>query len=912
MDNLHFRRPGSLFSLATLIALVWSSVEPVRFAGSSSVALAATDPVIAAAGDVACDPSSSSFNGGNGTSGACRQRYTSDMLVNGGFAAVLPLGDIQYYCGGYQAWLQSYDLSWGRVKSITRPAVGNHEYLTSGGTDCTSANAGAAGYFRYFGAAAGQPSQGYYSYNVGAWHLVALNSNCSSAGGCGSTSPQGLWLKADLEANPTLCTLAYWHIPVFSSGGRASSNARQLWQILYDHGVEVVLNGHDHIYERFAPQTSTGTLDTARGIREFIVGTGGSNHTSLASIAANSLVRNTDTFGILKLTLHATSYDWQFVPEPGKTFTDSGSASCFGSGQPGITATPNPTSAPLPNSTNTPLATQVDTLPTQSFTFNPVADTYVNQSSATTNYGTSTQLRVDGSPLVQSYLRFDVRNVTGRITRATLRVYATSALSTGYDARAVTDNTWGETTVNYNNAPAFGNPLGVSGPVVAGGWNNLDVTSLITGNGLYSLALTTSSGTALSLASREAGANQSQLIVEAQLPTATPNPTNTPTRTASPTPTSSPTATLSQTATASRTATNTLTLTSTVTRTATSFVLPTKTSTAPVTPSSTQTGTATLPASVSDTPTASQTETPVPTSLDPAQTPTDTTTPSASETSMPAATDTATSQPSDPPTNTPMATTTQQDSETPTLTVPATDTAIPAVTHTETAQPALTATDSPVPTETPTATPMPAPTFTPFPTGTMTPTSTATNIPIPTSTRTATLAPSSTGTMSRTPTRTSTSAPAIRTFTPVVDSYVDQANPTVNYGASTQLRTDGSPFVRSYLRFNVQNLTGRVTRATLRIFANSAASSGCVANIVSNNTWTETGLTYNNAPTLGTPLGSSGSFGAGVWISMDVTAYITGNGTYSLAVTTPGSTAVSLVSREGGTNAPQLIVETTP
>ena len=910
MDNLHFRRPGSLFSLATLIALVWSSVEPVRFAGSSSVALAATDPVIAAAGDVACDPSSSSFNGGNGTSGACRQRYTSDMLVNGGFAAVLPLGDIQYYCGGYQAWLQSYDLSWGRVKSITRPAVGNHEYLTSGGTDCTSANAGAAGYFRYFGAAAGQPSQGYYSYNVGAWHLVALNSNCSSAGGCGSTSPQGLWLKADLEANPTLCTLAYWHIPVFSSGGRASSNARQLWQILYDHGVEVVLNGHDHIYERFAPQTSTGTLDTARGIREFIVGTGGSNHTSLASIAANSLVRNTDTFGILKLTLHSTSYDWQFVPEPGKTFTDSGSASCFGSGQPGITATPNPTSAPLPNSTNTPLATQVDTLPTQSFNFNPVADTYVNQSSATTNYGTSTQLRVDGSPLVQSYLRFDVRNVTGRITRATLRVYATSALSTGYDARAVTDNTWGETTVNYNNAPAFGNPLGVSGPVVAGGWNNLDVTSLITGNGLYSLALTTSSGTALSLASREAGANQSQLIVEAQLPTATPNPTNTPTRTASPT--LSPTATLSQTATASRTATNTLTLTSTVTRTATSFVLPTKTSTAPATPSSTQTGTATLPASVSDTPTASQTETPVPTSLDPAQTPTDTTTPSASETSMPAATDTATSQPSDPPTNTPMATTTQQDSETPTLTVPATDTAIPAVTHTETAQPALTATDSPVPTETPTATPMPAPTFTPFPTGTMTPTSTATNIPIPTSTPTATLAPSSTGTMSRTPTRTSTSAPAIRTFTPVVDSYVDQANPTVNYGVSTQLRTDGSPFVRSYLRFNVQNLTGRVTRATLRIFANSAASSGCVANIVSNNTWTETGLTYNNAPTLGTPLGSSGSFGAGVWISMDVTAYITGNGTYSLAVTTPGSTAVSLVSREGGTNAPQLIVETVP
>jgi hypothetical protein len=166
--------------------------------------------------------------------------------------------------------------------------------------------------------------------------------------------------------------------------------------------------------------------------------------------------------------------------------------------------------------------------------------------------------------------------------------------------------------------------------------------------------------------------------------------------------------------------------------------------------------------------------------------------------------------------------------------------------------------------------------------------------------------------MTRTPTRTSTPAPAIRTFTPVADSYVDQANPTVNYGASTQLRTDGSPFVRSYLRFNVQNLSGRVTRATLRIYANSAASSGCVANIVSNNTWTETGLTYNNAPLLGTALGSSGSFGTGVWISMDVTAYVTGNGTYNLAVTTVGSTAVSLASREAGANAPQLIIETAP
>lgn len=901
MDNLHFKRLRSSFSLAILIALVCLSAVPGGLARDLSMALAASDPVIAAAGDIACDPASSSFNGGNGTSGACRQKYTSDMLVNGGFAAILPLGDIQYYCGGYQAWLQSYDLSWGRVKSITRPAVGNHEYLTSGGTDCTSANAGAAGYFKYFGAAAGDPSQGYYSYNIGAWHLIALNSNCSSAGGCGSSSPQGLWLKADLQANPTLCTLAYWHIPVFSSGGRASSNARALWQILYDHGVELVLNGHDHIYERFAPQTSTGTLDNARGIRQFTVGTGGSNHTSLASIAGNSLVRNADTFGILKLTLHSSSYDWQFVPEPGKTFTDSGAAQCFGPGQPGITATPSPTSAPLASATNTPTSGgQGDTFPTQTFTFNPIADAYVNASSATTNYGTSTQLRVDGSPLVRSYLRFDVRNLAGRVTRATLRVYATSALSSGYDARAVTDNTWSETTINYNNAPTFGSALGVSGPVVAGGWNNLDVTSLITGNGIYNLALTTSSGTALSLASREAGANTPQLIVEAQLPTATPNPTNTPTATASLISTS--TATPSRTATATRTSTATATASATRSSTATQINT--------LTPIPTNTPTATPAATVTPT------DRPVPTALDPVQT--STATPAPSDTPVPTATDT----------ETPMPTATQQDAETPTLTVPptdtenpaATETGTPAFTNTATSQPTNTLTNTPLPaaTGTDTATPQPtnAPTDTPIlpdtatplptVTNTRTPTVTATNVPIPTSTRTATLAPSPTVT------RTSTPAPVSRTFTPVADSYVNQSLPTTNYGTSTQLRVDGSPFVRSYLRFNVQNLSGRVTRATLRIYANSAASSGCVANIVGDNTWTESGLTYNNAPPLGSALGSSGSFGGGVWISMDVTAYITGNGTYNLAVTTPGSTAVSLASREAGTNTPQLIIETSP
>ena len=291
-------------------------------------AVAAGDPVIAAAGDIACDPTSSAFNRGSGSSSTCRARYTSDLLVTGNFAGVLALGDNQYYCGGYDAFVRSYALSWGRVKSVTHPVVGNHEYLTSGGTGCDNGNQDAEGYFDYFGSAAGQQGKGWYSFNVGAWHLVALNSNCGDAGGCSKGSPQYNWLSADLAAHPATCTLAFWHIPLFSSGGRSAANMRSIWQLLYDRKADLVLEGHDHIYERFGPQTSTASADASRGLRSFVVGTGGANHTPLETVAANSEARNTSTFGVLRLTLHSSSYDWKFLPEAGKTFSDSGSASC--------------------------------------------------------------------------------------------------------------------------------------------------------------------------------------------------------------------------------------------------------------------------------------------------------------------------------------------------------------------------------------------------------------------------------------------------------------------------------------------------------------------------------------------------------------------------------------------------------
>jgi hypothetical protein len=277
---------------------------------------------IAAAGDIACAPGKAM------TSQTCQQGAVSDLLVAGDYAAVLALGDVQYYCGSLAAFNQVYAPSWGRVLSRTHPVVGNHEYLTSGDVGCTQANAGATGYFDYFGAAAGIRGQGYYSFDVGTWHLIALNSNCGDVGGCDASTPEGRWLAQDLAAHRNRCTLAYWHIPLFSSGGRAARNTQPFWSQLYDAGADLVLTGHDHIYERFAPQRPDGVADAQNGIREFVVGTGGANHTSIASVARNSEVRDVTTFGVLELTLSDGSYAWQFRPQSGGRFTDSGTNAC--------------------------------------------------------------------------------------------------------------------------------------------------------------------------------------------------------------------------------------------------------------------------------------------------------------------------------------------------------------------------------------------------------------------------------------------------------------------------------------------------------------------------------------------------------------------------------------------------------
>ena len=233
---------------------------------------------------------------------------------------VLTLGDEAYDRGSAGDFARCYAPSWGRFRDRTYPAPGNHEYGT----------AGAGGYYSYFAGRAGRAGEGWYSFDLGGWHLVALNSNCAAVGGCQPGSPQERWLRADLAAHRGRCTLAFWHHPRFSSGTTHGSDAAVagLWLALYQAGADVVLVGHEHNYERFAPLDPFGRVDPARGIREFVVGTGGRSHYPLGPPLPGSEARDGDTFGVLQLGLRPTGYAWQFLPVAGGAFHDAGTATC--------------------------------------------------------------------------------------------------------------------------------------------------------------------------------------------------------------------------------------------------------------------------------------------------------------------------------------------------------------------------------------------------------------------------------------------------------------------------------------------------------------------------------------------------------------------------------------------------------
>jgi hypothetical protein len=277
------------------------------------------DPVVVAAGDIVCNTSKI------GTS-TCHYQATSDLVMSINPDAVLTLGDNQYQKGELANYNTYYHPTWGRAFDKTYPSPGNHDYGTSY----------AAGYFDYFGTRAVDESlerNGYYSFDIGSWHIVSLNSNCNEkgVGDCSTTSTQGIWLENDLDTHGNACTLAYWHHPTFSAGSHGdNSEMEDFWQLLVDNQVDVALASHDHNYQRFSPMNVTGSEDP-NGVREFVVGTGGKSHYSIDEVPSptvgNLEVLNTSTFGVLKMTLHDTSYDWEFVGESGNTI-DSGTWNC--------------------------------------------------------------------------------------------------------------------------------------------------------------------------------------------------------------------------------------------------------------------------------------------------------------------------------------------------------------------------------------------------------------------------------------------------------------------------------------------------------------------------------------------------------------------------------------------------------
>jgi Calcineurin-like phosphoesterase len=444
------------FRLLILILLVAVLTPP----GTAS---AAEDPVLVGAGDI-----------GDCTSSGDEATAT---LLDGIPGTVVALGDIAYPNGTAANFRDCYAPSWGRHKARTRPAVGNHEYKTTG----------AGPYFDYFGAAAGQRGKGWYSYDVGAWHVVVLNSNCTAVG-CGPTSAQVTWLKSDLAANAGDHVLAYFHHPRYSSGEHGNDMAVQtFWEVLYAAGAEIVLNGHDHDYERFAPQDPWGRADDAFGIRQFVVGTGGRPPEGRSSTARNSQVFAT-THGVLKLTLHADGYDWEFVPIAGKTFTDSGSGSAH--------------NAPPPRTRKAFMAT---------------GDSWVDQAYPSRNYGQAATLVIDGDTGngkdAHAYVKVRVADTTGSIDRVGLRLWVTNATRDGPTVAPTTCG-WAPSAITWSNRPAAtGAAVADMRSAPAGGWTELDITPLVRSNGSFCFVLRPTSSDGLDVSSNQ-GAHPPHVVVD--------------------------------------------------------------------------------------------------------------------------------------------------------------------------------------------------------------------------------------------------------------------------------------------------------------------------------------------------------------------------------------------------------------
>jgi PKD repeat protein len=393
---------------------------------------------------------------------------------------VFTAGDNAYPHGSAADFAGCYAPTWGRHLARTRPSPGNHDYET----------AGAAGYFGYFGGAAGPPGRGYYAYDLGSWRIIVLDSNCSLvAGGCGVGSPQEVWLRSELAAHAASNVLAMWHHPRFNSGSEHGSDPEvaPFWDALYEYGADLVINGHEHVYERFGPQTPQAAPDAQYGIRQITIGTGGADLYSFLSPLPNSQVRYNGSAGVLKLTLGTTSYSWQFVPIAGATFSDSGTGAIHGAPPPSAQLTHVPVSA----------------------------DVRVKEAQPSKNFGAdpTLQVRLRSGQSHRSYLAFNVSGLAQPPASVRLRLFTTDSSSDGGTLYRVT-TPWAENTVTWNSQPLReATPLAQVGPVVAGSWAEVDLTGVVTGNGTYSWVLISDSNNAAIFSSSE-GSLSPELVID--------------------------------------------------------------------------------------------------------------------------------------------------------------------------------------------------------------------------------------------------------------------------------------------------------------------------------------------------------------------------------------------------------------
>jgi chitodextrinase len=520
-------------------------------AASPATITLASDPTLAAAGDII----------GDCTTSPCGYQQTAAAVTSLNPTTVLGLGDISNLSGAASDYTGPFNSSWGVFKALIHPVPGNHDYGA----------AKAVNFFNYFGSAA-NPPLGYYSFDLGTWHIIAINSNCSQVGGCQAGSAQEQWLKNDLAQHPAACTLAFWHHPRYSSGyGGNNTSMTDVFQDLYDARADVVLSGHSHDYERFAPQNNAGQLDTANGITQFVVGTGGSFFTGFSTIQPNSVARNNNTFGVLSMTLGASSYSYKFVPVAGGTFTDSGSATCHRGGGGGDTSPPTAPAgltATATSSTSVSLGwtastdnvgvtgyrvyrgaggatpsllatvggtqtayTDTSAAAATSYTYQvsaidaagnesqrasasvttpgggtgttlafPVTDdATISQASPATNYGTATRLTADHSPVNDFLVKFNVSGTAGcPITGARLRLTVGSTTDDnsvhGGDFFGVAPGAWSQGTVTWNTAPApSGGAVASLGSVAVNTAYLVNVTPLVTGDGVVTIRISSTS-----------------------------------------------------------------------------------------------------------------------------------------------------------------------------------------------------------------------------------------------------------------------------------------------------------------------------------------------------------------------------------------------------------------------------------